>query len=1062
MPDLVVARMMLEMTSQMDAKHLRHGLCASPSLLRRSIRDALRPLVKSDALLLSTLERADALADQILAGDLPFSFSGASPIESLAQRVDAKKLSLADSLGHARQEWVVDAMIPLYVSGIANKAADLAHNGDWRKALILLHLLRAAVGAAPDSSEWKQSLIETESTFVEAAIWSLVEVPDRRLLEDAVACGERVVARTDPANGDDHGRALMRLGVLHLDPYVKFRDLVHYRQAFELWHEAFGQEYGASANLVPYEQWRMPPLEEAIPRAVAYLRRAADARNGRERGLSLKALAEALRVQSSLQTSELRSAEADDASRQALSLLDPKRDADHVLALQGMLGIAVPIGASAGVGLSPRKQVAVVLMEAKQRAPTDPCGALTALQTAKQLFDVHALPQQKLDRLLNMAKLLRPAFAPDEQLSHWGQTWEEKLATFSQKLEIGKLKGRVLAVCAFELAHLSQAEDKEQQAIPLLSVVGESDPALIEDYEEVLRFAAYLLYNGAGVNAFGSKDFQNALTYYLAALGASLTLRLGDHAIDMLERANDVLVKADTVEVTSQVLALLGANWLACEEQLQESGAFGLAQLARQLDRSVCTEPTKHDQTAWLLWQLAKGLRFASSLLSGRQSPLPKETELLGEIRGVEARIDPAEAPRHYEDAIMVSPLRTAVVTKGSDAFVQLINQQHEFDVMRQRRLGSADPNPRFITLKDVTQSLDSDTALLTLFLSESPERTVSLRWCCVFPQEGVVGQTVDAVSASPTMAEINGLEVVLHPFATVVLMLRKEIRAPAGFDPITPEGAEMLESCETPLVGPIRSVLESRPQTKYLVVVPHGPLHFAPLHLLGPAGSMIGDRVLITYLPNLALLGRPTGSKIEGILSVGIGFQTDSSRGLAPLLDATEEAREIAAIFKCVPLPEQQATPARIRELLPRYRFVHLATHGAQNAFAPAFHHLFLTPGANGEDRLFAHDLDGLDLSSLELVTLSACETALGRVDATDNLRGLAASLFRCGVRTIVGTLWPTKSKVCRTFFTTLYRRIESGAPKRDAFAAAQRETRKQHPEYRAWGSFYLMGDWR
>jgi CHAT domain-containing protein len=1063
MPDLVFARKMLEMASHLDAEHLRHGLCASPSLLRRSIRDALRPLVKSDALLHSTLERADALADQILAKDLPFSFSGASLIEMLARQVDAKEISLADALERARTECIVDSLIPLYVSGLANfEAANLAHEGEWRKALTLLRLLRSAVGAAPQSSEREQNLVEAESVFVEAAIWSLTEVPDRRLLEEAVACGERVVARTNPANGDDHGLILMRLGVLHLDPYVKFRDLANYRVAFDLWHEAFGQEYGASAGIVPYKEWRMPSIEEAIPKAVAYLRRAADARKGRERGLSLKALVEALDVLSYLQTHKIRSVEAEGPARKALELLDPKRDADHVLTLQQRLGIAPPIGASVGVGLPPRKQVAVVLMEAKQRLSADPRGALTALQAAKELFDVHALPQQRMDRLQTMAMLLRPAFAADEELSHWGQGWEEKLATLQEKFESGKLHGRELAVCALELALLSATEDKEQHALPVLSIASESDPTLAKDYDEVLRFASYSLYAGAGANAWGRKDFQNALTAYLAALGVSLSLRLGNFTLDMLERANDVLDKAGTVKVTKNVLALLGANWLSCEEQLQESGALGLAQLGRQLDRSVFSESSEDGQTVWMLWQLAKGLRFGCSLSAGAEPAPREESEVLEEIRHLEGRLDPAETPRHDDDAIMVSVLRSGVVTKGSDAFVQLANQQHKFDVARQRRLGLATPKPRFVGLNDVTQALDNDSALLNLFLSESPEHTLALRWFCVFQDGGVAGRMVHAVSASPAVTEINGLEVVLHPLAPVVLELRAQIRAEAGFEPITSQGAEMLDQWETGLLGQIRSALGARPATKHLVVVPHGPLHFAPLHLLGPAQSMIGDRVVITYLPNLALLGRPTGPRIEGILSVGIGFQNKSPRGLAPLIDAPEEARAIAELFGALPLPEQEATPQRIRELLPRHRFVHLATHGAQNAFAPAFHHLYLTPGIDREDRLFAHDLDGMDLSSLELVTLSACESALGRVDATDNLRGLAASLFRCGAQTIVGTLWPTGSKVCREFFTTLYRGLKNGASKRDAFAAAQRETRHKHPEYRAWGSFYLMGDWR
>ncbi|MFE5587174.1 CHAT domain-containing protein [Kitasatospora sp. NPDC056531] len=67
-------------------------------------------------------------------------------------------------------------------------------------------------------------------------------------------------------------------------------------------------------------------------------------------------------------------------------------------------------------------------------------------------------------------------------------------------------------------------------------------------------------------------------------------------------------------------------------------------------------------------------------------------------------------------------------------------------------------------------------------------------------------------------------------------------------------------------------------------------------------------------------------------------------------------------------------------------------------DAAAPAFQCLYLAPDQRSDGRLHAHELLGLELRGLDLVTLSACETALGRFDASDNPRGLPAALLLSG----------------------------------------------------------------
>ena len=105
---------------------------------------------------------------------------------------------------------------------------------------------------------------------------------------------------------------------------------------------------------------------------------------------------------------------------------------------------------------------------------------------------------------------------------------------------------------------------------------------------------------------------------------------------------------------------------------------------------------------------------------------------------------------------------------------------------------------------------------------------------------------------------------------------------------------------------------------------------------------------------------------------------------------ESINEAELVAEVFDAEPISEREATRAALIDALQRSRYVHLSTHGKHNVYAPSFQCLFLTPDQTSDGRFYAHELLSLDLAGLEVITLSACETALGRYDSADNLRGL------------------------------------------------------------------------
>jgi CHAT domain-containing protein len=189
-----------------------------------------------------------------------------------------------------------------------------------------------------------------------------------------------------------------------------------------------------------------------------------------------------------------------------------------------------------------------------------------------------------------------------------------------------------------------------------------------------------------------------------------------------------------------------------------------------------------------------------------------------------------------------------------------------------------------------------------------------------------------------------------------------------------------------------------------------------------------------------------------------GLGY-ADDPRGLDPLQGAVPEARAVAAAVGVEPVLDADATRGAVLGALRRGQWIHIACHGEHDVVAPSLQSLRLAPSADDDGRLASVDLHALDLSGVEILSLGACETALGRFDAGDNLRGLTASALAAGAACVVGTLWPASDAAAEVFFTTLFREVASGASRFDAFRQAQVAARAAFPEYRDWAPFYLSG---
>lgn len=149
-------------------------------------------------------------------------------------------------------------------------------------------------------------------------------------------------------------------------------------------------------------------------------------------------------------------------------------------------------------------------------------------------------------------------------------------------------------------------------------------------------------------------------------------------------------------------------------------------------------------------------------------------------------------------------------------------------------------------------------------------------------------------------------------------------------------------------------------------------------------------------------------------------------------------------------------------------YRLVHLATHGVLNSDYPALSGLVLSlvdeNGAPREGFLRLHDIYNLELNA-DLVTLSACETALGREIRGEGLVGLARGFMYAGSARVVASLWSVQDRATAKVMAAFYSAMLDGEQRpAAALRAAQLELRASErwraPYY--WSGFVLHGEWR
>jgi CHAT domain-containing protein/tetratricopeptide (TPR) repeat protein len=233
-----------------------------------------------------------------------------------------------------------------------------------------------------------------------------------------------------------------------------------------------------------------------------------------------------------------------------------------------------------------------------------------------------------------------------------------------------------------------------------------------------------------------------------------------------------------------------------------------------------------------------------------------------------------------------------------------------------------------------------------------------------------------------------------------------------------------------------------------------------------GRAVAVLADPVFEPDDPRLEAVGGPDGSEdLRGDAA------REGSRGFPRLAATRQEARAIVAAappgltLQAIGFDASRAVA--MSPELSRYRIVHFATHGIVDNESPGLSGIALSMyDARGRPRdgfLRLHDIYGLDLP-VELVVLSACDTALGKQLRGEGLVGMVRGFMHAGAQRVVASLWKVDDEatgeLMRRFYLEMFRENRSpAAALRQAQLALWRERRWRSPFY--WAAFVLQGEW-
>ncbi|PSB42233.1 hypothetical protein C7B80_28130 [Cyanosarcina cf. burmensis CCALA 770] len=268
-------------------------------------------------------------------------------------------------------------------------------------------------------------------------------------------------------------------------------------------------------------------------------------------------------------------------------------------------------------------------------------------------------------------------------------------------------------------------------------------------------------------------------------------------------------------------------------------------------------------------------------------------------------------------------------------------------------------------------------------------------------------------------------------------------------------------------LISPLEQDLEKQSQVKTLVFVLDGVLRNIPVSVLYDRQHqeyLMQKQYALALVPGLQLFDlRPLQRERLKVLAAGMSEKEEiAGRSFDALPNVVQELQQIGSVVPSESLLNPEFTQANLQQQINSGAFsaVHIATHGKfssdpEETFILAYDRLLTSSDLNN---LLRNERQS-PRRNVELLVLSACETAQGDNRATLGLAGIAV---RAGARSTLATLWQVSDRSTAEVMAQFYKELTNPkVTKAEALHQAQLALFKQYKAPYYWAPYVLVGNW-
>ncbi|NET65833.1 MAG: CHAT domain-containing protein [Moorea sp. SIO1G6] len=273
----------------------------------------------------------------------------------------------------------------------------------------------------------------------------------------------------------------------------------------------------------------------------------------------------------------------------------------------------------------------------------------------------------------------------------------------------------------------------------------------------------------------------------------------------------------------------------------------------------------------------------------------------------------------------------------------------------------------------------------------------------------------------------------------------------------------ENLQTIHDWLITPIEAELANS-NILTLVFIPDGALRNIPMSVLYDGENYAIEKYNIAVAPSLQLIDSQANVRENvSVLAAGVTETRPHRPNLGALPGVKEELENIMAQVPSLILLNESFTESNFNTEVNNsaYEVLHLATHGQFSSVAEETFLLTWDDVINLNELNTLISADQKQKNPIELLVLSACQTAAGDSRAALGLAGVAV---RTGARSTIASLWYVDDLATAELMTHFYQRLATGkVTKAEALGQAQQELLQtpefSHPFY--WSAFILLGNW-